>query len=101
MGYGERDRDELITREQLAAMLWRYAKYSGVDVSAGENTDLMSYKDAPQISEYAIPAIRWACGSGIMSGYEDATEDATLRPANNATRAEAAALTQRYDDSVK
>ncbi len=89
--------DELVTREQVAAMLYRYAKYINADVSVGEETNILSYKDADKISEYAIPAIQWACGSGIMSGYTDGT----LRPQNNATRAEAAALTERFDNKIK
>ncbi len=89
--------DELVTREQVAAMLWRYAQYIGKDVSVGENTNILSYADAEEANEYAVPAIQWACGSGIMSGYTDNT----LRPQNNATRAEAAALTERFDKTIK
>ncbi len=89
--------DELVTREQVAAMLWRYAQYIGKDVSVGESTNILSYADAEETSEYAIPAIQWACGSGVMSGYTDNT----LRPQNNATRAEAAALTERFDKTIK
>ncbi len=89
--------DELVTREQVAAMLYRYGQYINVDISIGENTNILSYKDASDVSEYAVPAIQWACGSGIMSGYTDGT----LRPQNNATRAEAAALTERFDSKIK
>ncbi len=89
--------DELVTREQVAAMLWRYAQYIGKDVSVGENTNILSYADAAEANDYAVPAIQWACGSGIMSGYTDNT----LRPQNNATRAEAAALTERFDKTIK
>ncbi len=55
-----------ITKEQAAVILYRYALYKGKDVSVGENTNILSYKDASQISEYAIPAMQWACGSGIL-----------------------------------
>ena len=56
----------------------------GYDVSVGENTNILSYNDAFSLSEYAIPAMQWACGEGIVSGYADGT----LKPANQATRAQ-------------
>ncbi|MBR5122846.1 MAG: SH3 domain-containing protein, partial [Anaerotignum sp.] len=62
---------DAITREQLASILWRYAAYKGYDVSIGENTNILSYADAFDISEYAIPAMQWACGAGIMSGDDN------------------------------
>ena len=55
---GKFDPDGLLTREQLAAILWRYAKYEGRDVSVGENTNILSYNDAFDVTEYAIPAMQ-------------------------------------------
>lgn len=81
-----------ITREQLAAILWRYAKYQGEDVSVGEDTNILSYTDAEEISEYAVAAMQWACGAGIIQG----TSSSTLSPQGTATRAQAAAMLQRY-----
>ena len=49
-----------ITREQLATMLWRYAQTEGYDVSIGEDTNILSYTDVADLSEYAIPAMQWA-----------------------------------------
>lgn len=60
--------NDTITREQFAAILYRYAQYKGMDVSAGGDTDILGFDDAPSISAYAVPAIRWACGSGVISG---------------------------------
>ena len=80
--------DESVTREQTAAILYRYMQHIGIDVSAGENTNILSYADANEISEYAIPAIQWACGAGIMKGYPDGT----LAPAAGITRAELATM---------
>ena len=57
-----------VTREQLAAMLWRYAVYKGYDVSIGEDTNILSYADFADLSEYAIPAMQWACGAGVITG---------------------------------
>ncbi|WP_458407645.1 S-layer homology domain-containing protein [Anaerotignum sp.] len=89
--------DDNITREQLASILWRYAKYKGYDVSVGEDTNILSYKDAFSISEYAIPAMQWACGEGIISG----NADGTLNPRGNAQRAHAAQMLMKFMDNVK
>ena len=60
-----------VTREQLAAVYYRYAQYKGVDVSAQK--DISSYKDVSDISAYAYPALQWACSVGILNGYENST----------------------------
>ena len=84
--------NEPITREQFAAILWRYAKYKGHDVSIGESTNILSYTDFAEISEYAIPAMQWACGEGIITG----SGEGVLNPRGGATRAEAAAMLARF-----
>ena len=85
-----------ITREQLVTMLYRYAKASGKDVSVGEDTNILSYADATTVSQYAIPAMQWACGAGIINGA-----NGKLNPQNNATRAEVAAILMRFCENVK
>ena len=80
--------DENVTREQTAAIIWRYMQYIGEDVSTGDNTNILSFTDAADVSEYAIPAIQWACGDGIISGYPDGS----LAPKSGITRAEFAAM---------
>ena len=65
--------DADVTREQLVQMLYRYAQNAGLDVRVGENTDILSYTDAGDISEYAVPAMQWACGAGLISGMGDGT----------------------------
>lgn len=85
-----------ITREQLVTMLYRYAKASGKDVSVGEDTNILSYADAITVSEYAVPAMQWACGAGIVNG-----SNGKLNPQNNATRAEVAAILMRFCENVK
>ncbi len=82
-----------ITREQLATMLWRYAQTEGYDVSIGEDTNILSYTDVPDLSEYAIPAMQWAVGAGIINGTGDGS---TLTPQGQATRAQAAVMLQRF-----
>ena len=81
-----------VTREQLAAILYRYARYKGEDVSVGEDTNLIGFKDAGQVSEWAAPAVRWAVGVGLLKG--DAA--GCLRPLDQAARSEFAALLMRY-----
>ena len=80
-----------ITREQLVTMLWRYAKYADMDVSAGEDTDLFAYTDAAAVSEWAVAAMQWACGAGIINGI-----GTTLQPQGYATRAQLAAILYRF-----
>ena len=81
-----------VTREQFATMLYRYAAAKGYDVSIGESTNILSYADFASISEYAIPAMQWACGSGIVTGVTDST----LVPQGTATRAQCAAMLMRF-----
>lgn len=76
-----------VTREQLAAILWRYAKYKGWDVSA-ESTSIISYTDAQSVSEYAVSAMKWAVGEGVIGGLPDSK----LGPRNGATRAQLAQI---------
>jgi hypothetical protein len=82
-----------ITREQLATMLWRYAQTEGYDVSIGEDTNILSYTDVADLSEYAIPAMQWAVGAGIINGTGDGS---TLTPQGQATRAQAATVLMRF-----
>ena len=83
--------EDNITREQLASILYRYAQSKGYDTSVGENTNILSYTDALEISEYAIPAMQWACGAGIIQG-----NGGYLDPQGNATRAEIATMLMRF-----
>lgn len=85
--------DENITREQIAAIMYRYAQYKGYDVSAGETADILSYTDTENISEYAVPAVRYAVGSKLIKGKSDTT----INPKDNATRAETAAILHRFN----
>ena len=85
--------DDPITREQLAVMLHRYAQHEGYDVSIGEDTNILSYADAFTVSEYAVAALQWACGAGIISGTGDGS---TLTPQGEATRAQAATVLMRF-----
>ena len=83
--------NDAVTREQMVSILWRFAKWKGCNVNIGENTNILSYEDALTISEYAVPAMQWACGSGLLHG-----DGANLLPKSGATRAQAATLMMHF-----
>ena len=91
-GYGK-DKfgpDDPITREQLAAIFYRYADYKGYDLIVKGNLD--KFKDADKITDYAKTAMQWAVGSGLMKGKSGNLLD----PQGTATRAEIAAMLHRF-----
>ncbi len=88
--------EALITREQIAAIFHRYAVYKKCDVSVGEDTNILSYVDFEEISEYAIPSLQWATGSGLMKGKSESTLD----PRGNTTKAETATLLVRMVEDI-
>lgn len=63
-----------------------------LNLSVGENTNILSYDDVHHVSEYAIGAMQYAVGSGLIKGKTEST----LNPLDNATRAEAAAILERF-----
>ncbi len=79
-----------VTREQIACILFRYAKYAGYDVSLRDS--LTGFADANRISEWAVEAMQWAVGSGLIGGKGDGVLD----PIGPAKRAEIAAILQRF-----
>lgn len=89
--------EQPIAREQIAAVMYRYAKYLGIDVGVGENTNILSYEDFDKISEYAIPAMQWAVGSGMIKGRSEST----LNPQDFAERVEIAAMLHRFIETNK
>jgi len=95
-GDGKFGTNDAVTREQLVTIMFRYAKYKGYDISVGEDTNILSYDDAFDVAEWAIPAMQWACGSGMIEGNA-----MNLMPQGNAERAQTAAILQRFCDNVK
>ena len=84
-----------ITREQMATMLYRFAQYKGMDaVTLQEH--LTGYPDGDQVSDYAIPAMNWAVGQGLIAGMENGT----LVPQGSATRAQVATILMRFCENV-
>ena len=86
--------DNPITREQLAATLYRYAQYSGCDMT--DRADLSGYTDAVQITGYAVEALTWANANGLITG----TSTTTLTPGGVATRAQVATIFMRFMQNV-
>ena len=95
-GYGKDkfDPDDPITREQLAAIFYRYAGYKGYDLTVKGNLD--KFKDADKITDYAKTAMGWAVGSGLVKGKSGNLLD----PQGTATRAEIAAMLHRFIEEV-
>ena len=83
-----------ITREQLAAILYRYAQMKGYDVT--EKADLTGYADSAAISGYAVEAMQWANANGIVNGMTATT----LAPQGTATRAQVATMLMNFCENV-
>lgn len=86
--------NDSITREQMAAILYRYAQYKGYDVT--KKADLSGYSDSGQVSAYAKDALAWANAAKLINGVTNTT----LAPQGNATRAQVSAILHRFCDGV-
>ena len=88
-----------VTREQVAAILYRYSNAKGYDLSA--NADLSKFPDASKISNYAKDNLAWAVGAGLISGSKDAASGAVyLDPKGNATRAQVAQILMMFTQKI-
>lgn len=93
VGNNRFDPNGKITREQMAAILFRYAQKKGIDTS--KRGELSNYPDANKISAYAKEAVYWAVGEGLING-----SDGKLLPQGNATRAQVATILMRYIENI-
>ena len=93
MGQGRFAPDTSITREQIAAIIYRYAAWKGYDTSA--RADLSSFPDLSQVSSWATANLAWANAEGLISGNQSGGQTYLL-PQGNATRAQVAAILMRY-----
>ena len=84
--------DGTLNREQMSVILYRYAKYRGVDVSVGEETNILSYTDFLERSDWAVSALQWALGSGVLEEKGDLLDAYGI-----VTQADAAAALERFD----
>ncbi len=87
---------EVITRQDLVTIFYRYVKFAGYELSVGKDASLADYTDGAEVSDYAAEAMRWAISKGIVTGYEDGS----LRPKDTATRAQVTAVMQRFIENV-
>lgn len=95
-GNGKFGTNDPITREQMATIMYRYAKYKGYDVSAA--TDLNAYGDAANVNSWAVEAMQWACGVGLIQGVVSGSVT-NLAPTGSATRSQAATILYRFCDA--
>ena len=86
-----------VSREQLAAILWRYAKYKGTDHSATGKVNLGIYTDAEHISGWAYDGMQWAVNAGLINGVGNDK----LSPEADASRAQVATMLMRYGTIIK
>lgn len=86
--------DEDITREQMALIIYRYAKMQGFDVTEASN--LEGFNDEKDVSDWALDAIKWANSAELVNG----TSDTTLSPKDTATRAQVAAILMRFCETL-
>lgn len=93
VGNGRFDPDGKVTREQMAAILFRYAQKKNIDTS--KRGDLSAFPDMNKISGYAKEAVLWTVGEGIING-----SDGKLLPQGNATRAQVATILMRYIENI-
>lgn len=88
--------DDSITREQIAAIMFRYAQFKGNDTTQG-GMAVREFSDYEDISDYALSAMTWAVNTRLITGKGENT----LAPQDNATRAEIAAILQRFIETNK
>jgi len=86
--------DDLITREQVAVILWKYSKYKGIYKAV--KADYSQFKDSQNISSFAREGMNWAVGSGVITGSKG-----MLNSLGTATRAEVASMIFKYCTRIK
>ncbi len=96
LGYGDGrfGPEDGITREQLAAILYRYAEYKGYEIKGSE--ELTGYTDAGKVSGWAEEAMKWSCGNGLILGGDGDKLD----PQGGAERSQAAAILMRFCETI-
>ncbi len=98
-GYSDSDcwgTADVLTREQLATVMYRYAEYKGYDVK--KRADLESFEDASSVSGFAKEAVEWAVAEGIITGKDNGTK---LDPQGETARAQCAAIIQRFVENYE
>lgn len=86
-----------VTRQQLASFFYNYAEYKGIDTET--RADISEMVGADQVAEYALDTMQWAVGTGLITGSKstvNGVEIVDLKPTGTATRAQVAAMIQRF-----
>jgi len=84
--------NDFVTREQIAALLYRYSEYLGVSTERSGGANLSAFTDGDEVSPYAEEAVSWAVDNELLTGYENGS----LSPKGLATRAEVATILMRF-----
>lgn len=90
--------DAAISREELAAALYKFARYRGLDTDAAG--DMARFPDAGEVSAWAADAMRWAVGTGLVNGTADSNGVYMIAPRGNATRAQIAVMFWRFCENA-
>lgn len=98
LGYGDGTfgPEDVITREQMALLMYKFIKWAGYDVEPQNSNWMSRYTDTGDISEWAKDAVEWSVGIGLMKG----TSETTIAPKDAASRAEVAQLIKNFCDKV-
>ncbi|MBR2736396.1 MAG: S-layer homology domain-containing protein, partial [Firmicutes bacterium] len=96
IGEGKFNPDGKVTREQMAAIMYRYANYKKIDTSGVDAEKYNAFKDKDDVSGYAVEAVKWAVSAGIINGMGDNT----IAPKKDSTRAQVAQIVKNYDEKV-
>lgn len=96
VGGGKFNPDGNVTREQMAVILYNYAKYRGIDTSGVDASKFGSFTDKDRVSEWAVDAMTWATSAGIINGMGNNT----LAPSESSTRAQVAQIIKNYNDKI-
>ena len=88
--------EDALTREDMVAMLYNYAKAKGYSTSASGNT--MAFPDNGDVSDWARSAMQWAVGAGLINGTQNGTRTVILDPQGTVTRAQLATIMQRFNN---
>ena len=99
VGNGKFNPQGYVTREQIAAIIFKYAVYQGCDTT--KRTELSGFPDVSKVSAWAYQALSWANAEGLIAGIRMSDGNAWLQPEGNATRAQVAAIMMRYVQNIK
>ncbi len=96
VGNGKFDKNGNVTREQMAVILYNYAKFKGIDTSAADASKFDAFTDKASVSGWAVDAMTWATSIGIINGMGDNT----LAPKESSTRAQVAQIIKNFTDKA-